>query len=100
MASTQTMKSEKPALIYWVVVTGCIAHALAFGISPFFHILDTYAARFWLPCLYFWPIWVLPLWLCRGGCMSRFMVPLVVGLSALLPGFYMLYILIYDFHPG
>ena len=65
MASTETKQLRAPAFIYPIVVTACIAHALAFGVSPWLSIWDIpHGPQIWFAILGTWPVWVFPLWLC------------------------------------
>jgi hypothetical protein len=94
MSSTQTKQSRTLTFIYPVVATACIAHALAFGVSPWLSIWDIpHGPQIWFAILGTWPLWVFPLWLCREGRKSRVIVPLVLGAVALLPGFFIWYVM-------
>jgi hypothetical protein len=100
MSSPQTKQSRTVPFIYPVVVTGCIAHALTFGVSPWFSIWDiAHGPQIWFALLGTWPLWTFPLWWCRDGRKSKVMVPIAFGLVALLPGFLFWYAMA-NFHPG
>jgi hypothetical protein len=94
MSSTQTKQSRTLTFIYPVVATACIAHAIAFGVSPWLSIWDIpHGPHIWFAILGTWPLWVFPLLWCRAGRKSRVIVPLVAGVVALLPGFLVWYVM-------
>jgi hypothetical protein len=49
--------------------------------------------------LFSWPIWTLLLWRCREGHKGRIIIPLILGVIALLPGILLWYAMA-NFNPG
>jgi len=100
MSSTEDKETRLPTFIYPAVVTACIVHALAFGISPWCGIWDiSHGFGLFVGLLLTWPFWIFPLWWCREGRKSRVITPLVVGFVALLPGLFIWYVMA-NFNPG
>src|SRR5260221_14479891 len=94
MSSTQPKQLLTSAFMYPVVAIACIAHALSFGISPWFSIWDVpHGPQLWFAMLGTWPLWVFPLWRCRDGRKSRAIVPVAFGLVELLAGVFIWYVM-------
>jgi hypothetical protein len=78
----------------------CVAHALTFGVTPWFSIWEiSHGVQIWFAILLTWPLWIFPLWWCGDGRKSRVIAPLIFGAVALLPGFFIWYVMA-NFRPG